>query len=263
MEKKIRNYVDNIFKSYENNTHAADVKEEIISNLLERVNDLIGEDLNRNEAYDKAIEMLGSDEDLISTFDLKRVGEYSINYSAALIILSLSVIGYLVLGFVFTLWHPGWLIFPVGIMVLSTIENKFGVVWLLALSIYILFGTLEGGWWAGLLIFGFAASLSAAKDELIAGVWLLIISGYLVIGFGFGLWHPGWLLFIAGFAITSMVVEKSIIAFSWLSAITAYLYVGLVHDLWHPTWVLFLIAAAITVYLETDRNRIEEVNDNE
>ncbi len=60
-----------------------------------------------------------------------------------------------------------------------------------------------------------------------------------------------------------MVVEKSIIAFSWLSAITAYLYVGLVHDLWHPTWVLFLIAAAITVYLETDRNRIEEVNDNE
>jgi|LGVF01.1.fsa_nt_gb hypothetical protein len=263
MEKKIREYVDNVFSSYENNSRTVDIKEEVISNLLERVNDLLKEGFKRNEAFDRAIESIGSKEDLIKTFDLKKVSEYRINYLAVLSTTVVSTIVYLVLGFVFDLWNPSWLVFFVGLMVLGTIESKFGVVWLLAMGIYILTGSLYGDWFTGLVIFGIAASLSAGKDKLIAGIWVLIITSYFVLGFGYGLWHPGWLIFFVGFALTVIIVEKSIVAFSWLVAIFAFLFIGFVYSLWNPTWVVFLLAAAITVYLETGRRKVEEETNNE
>ncbi len=263
MEKKVRSYVDNIFNSYEKDSHTIDIKEEVISNLLERINDLVDEGYKRVDAYKKAIEGLGTKEDLTSTFNLKKVNEYSINYLAALITMFVSLVLYLILGFVFNMWNPGWLIFLLGIMVLGAIEGKFGVIWLLAVCIYIISGSLYGYWDVGLLIYGIAAALSAGKDQFIAGVWLLIITGYLALGFGFELWHPGWLIFVVGFALTTIIVEKSIIAFSWLSAIFAYLYIGFIYNLWNPGWVLFLVAAAITVYLETGRQKVEESKNDE
>ncbi len=263
MEKKIREHVDNMFSSYEHNSHTIDIKEEVVSNLLERVNDLLDEGFKRNEAYSKAIESLGSKDELIKTFNLKRVSEYSINYIAALITAIASTIIYLILGLAFDLWSPGWLVFLVGVMVLGTIESKFGVVWLLALGTYILIGSLYGDWLTGLVIFGIAGSLSAGKDKLIAGIWLLIITGYFTLGFGYELWHPGWLIFLVGLALTVIIVEKSIVAFSWLFAISAFLFLGFVYSLWNPTWLVFLLAAVITVYLETGRHKKENDSNNE
>ncbi len=63
---------------------------------------------------------------------------------------------YLVLGFVFGLWHPGWLIF---------------------LTIPLHYRSYRSRW-----------------EQLADPVMITLI--YLVLGFFFNLWHPGWLVFI-------------------------------------------------------------------
>jgi len=63
---------------------------------------------------------------------------------------------YLVLGFFFGLWHPGWLIF-------LTIPLH-----------YIRFTSM--------------------KERLVHPISLVLI--YLILGLFFGLWHPGWLIFL-------------------------------------------------------------------
>ena len=64
---------------------------------------------------------------------------------------------YLVLGFVFGLWHPGWLVF---------------------LTVPIHYMHFDSQW-----------------ERLTNPVTVTLI--YLVLGFFFGLWHPGWLVFRA------------------------------------------------------------------
>lgn len=68
----------------------------------------------------------------------------------------LIVILYLILGFAFGLWHPGWLVF---------------------LTIPLHYVHFESRW-----------------DQLTHPVMLALI--YLVLGCFFDLWHPGWMIFL-------------------------------------------------------------------
>ena len=63
---------------------------------------------------------------------------------------------YLVLGFVFNLWHPGWLIF-------MTIPLHY-------------------------------LHFSSLRARLMHPISITLI--YLILGFFFDLWHPGWLIFL-------------------------------------------------------------------
>jgi len=254
MEKKVREHINNIFKTYEQNDTTEDIKEELVSNLLERIEDLVKEGLNRNDAFNTAVGNLGSSQEIRSIFNIKSIKEYDINYKLNGICLLIATAIYLVIGFVFDFWHPGWIIYPLGFMVTATIEKKTGAIWLIAIAIYLVLGSVFDYWGLGLVVFGLAAALVAGRDEFIAGLWLLLITAYIGLGVYFGVWHPAWIIFIAGIAITVLIVEKSFVGFTWLIAIFGYLYLGLVHSLWHPYWVIFIVAAAIAVYLETGRN---------
>lgn len=64
---------------------------------------------------------------------------------------------FLVLGFVFHLWHPGWLVF-------------------LTIPLYYM-------------------KPKSAMERWFNPVMIVLI--YLVLGFFFNLWHPGWLIFLA------------------------------------------------------------------
>ena len=80
----------------------------------------------------------------------------AINASATLII----VASYFVLGAIFSLWHPGWIVFlliPIFISLVEAIKNK-------------------------------------NPEEFAFPV--LIAAIYLLLGFVFSLWHPGWIVFL-------------------------------------------------------------------
>ena len=64
---------------------------------------------------------------------------------------------YLLLGFVFNLWHPGWLLF-------------------MTIPLYYL-------------------KPKTASERWLNPVMITLI--YLILGFFFHLWHPGWMIFLA------------------------------------------------------------------
>ncbi|MCU9612370.1 permease prefix domain 1-containing protein [Caldibacillus lycopersici] len=59
MSINLQTYIDDLFKGYDETAELRDFKEEITSNLFERMNDLIKNGLNEKEAFTKAINELG------------------------------------------------------------------------------------------------------------------------------------------------------------------------------------------------------------
>ncbi|MDC0558843.1 permease prefix domain 1-containing protein [Candidatus Izimaplasma bacterium] len=257
MEKKVRAHINKIFSGYEQNEQTLETKEELITNLLDKITDLIKDGFSGEDAFNKAIGNLGSPKEIPRIFNFKKISEIDINFNLAGLFLLLALIVYLVLGFVFTLWHPGWIVFPISFMVVANVEKKYGAIWLIAIALYIFFGVLFEYWILGLSVFGFAAALVAGRDQFIAGLWLSIIAIYIVLGVGFSYWHPGWVIFLFGIALTALIAEKSITGFIWVFAIASYLFIGFEFSLWHPYWVIFVVVAAITVYIESGREHKE------
>lgn len=78
----------------------------------------------------------------------------------------LCIIAFLILGFLYNLWHPAWLLF-IGATLITILYNT----WTDRRKEGKLLGAIEGC------------------------LWILLIAGYLYAGFAHGLWHPGWLVF--------------------------------------------------------------------
>ncbi|MGI6151610.1 MAG: permease prefix domain 1-containing protein [Christensenellales bacterium] len=102
--------------------------------------------------------------------DLDDDGTSANRFPFEAILWPLCIIAYLIMGFVFRLWHPGWMVF-VGATLVTILYNT---------------------WMDGV-----------QKGKLLSAVegcaWVLIIGGFLYAGFAYGLWHPAWLVFpIAG-----------------------------------------------------------------
>ncbi len=307
MESRVRKHVNNLFKTFEQNEHTLDTKEELISNLIDRINDSIDSGMSDDEAFDIAVGNLGTTSELRKIFNFKSIRDFTFEYNLSSMYASIATVIYLIIGFVFDLWHPGWaifiiamalsnfkvndkksyivpgisliyvfiglmwdlwhpgwLIFPIGFIVFSSINKKYGALWLMVLAIYITLGMLFGEWLIFSLIFLISAALVAGRDEIVAGLWLFTIAAYLAMGFAFDLWHPGWLIGGVTLALTVIIVEKSIVGFSWVVALSSYLLIGFTLEMWHPTWVVFVVAAAISAYFDKEELGIKafEVNDS-
>lgn len=59
MSKQVKRYVDDLFKGYVDTPALEDFKEEIISNLIERIKGLESEGMDEEAAFTKAIGELG------------------------------------------------------------------------------------------------------------------------------------------------------------------------------------------------------------
>lgn len=89
----------------------------------------------------------------------------------------LAVAAYLIMGFVWGLWHPGWIVF-----IVATAAEQIT--------------------WAAKT----GASFRSHCGGAIGGaVFLLSVAIYLLIGCVWGLWHPGWIIFLVAIAVMSIV----------------------------------------------------------
>lgn len=71
----IREYIDALFSSYEETNSLIDFKEELESNLMERINSLKKKGLGQEEAYEKATVELGDVSDLADELSMKKKQE--------------------------------------------------------------------------------------------------------------------------------------------------------------------------------------------
>ena len=99
-------------------------------------------------------------QELVSTgFDAQKQKQF-LKFPVPLLI----VAAYLFLGFLFDLWHPGWLLF-------------------FAIPIYY-------------QLIAMAAARELRKKLNLFPMALLCVVVYLLLGFFLNLWHPGWMLFL-------------------------------------------------------------------
>ncbi len=118
---------------------------------------------------------------------------------------SFCILLYLCLGFIWNLWHPGWIVFLLVPMIVSILENGLkGFPYpVFAAAVYLCLGFIWGLWHPGWLIFFtipiYYAILSGKSfSALLHAMYpLFTVIVYLVLGFAWNLWHPGWLIFLS------------------------------------------------------------------
>jgi|LGVF01.2.fsa_nt_gb hypothetical protein len=256
MEQHTQDYIDNLFSSFEQNRKTNEIKEEIKSNLQEKIDDLTKKGITFTNAFATATSDLGTVEDIKEAFGLKDKQSGIKKYLLEMIlVISFSAV-YITLSLIFQIWNPLWIIYLAMILVIVTKHGGPGASILFSIGVYFILGFLYSYWFEALAIFGLSFSLIAYKDEPIAGIWLFLITAYLSLSSIFGLWHPMWLIFVLGLALTVLIAEKSIVGATWLLSIGLYLFFGFVFQLWAIMWILFIFSATITVIVEMKKESI-------
>lgn len=249
MENKVRDYVNNLFKAFEQDEKTLDTKEELTLNLLDRINDSIDLGMSENDAFNKAIGNLGTKSELKKIFNFKYLERMSFNYTLNNTYAVIAAIVYLVLGSIFDLWHPGWIVFVLAIVFSEFKLNDKKSYFIPALSlIYLAIGLLWNYWHPGWIIFPIGFVVLATIEKKFE-VMLLIVSGiYLILGILFGY----WLLFSIIFILAGGLVlgRDEITSGLWIFTIAVYIFLGFMFDLWHPGWLVFLVTGAITTIIE-------------
>ncbi len=131
---------------------------------------------------------------------------------------SFCILLYLCLGFIWNLWHPGWIVFLLVPMVVSILED-------------------------GLKGFPYP---------------IFVVAVYLCLGFIWNLWHPGWLIFFTIPIYYAILSGKSFRAFMHamypLFTVIVYLVLGFTWNLWHPGWLVFLSIPVFNGFAEMVRH---------
>lgn len=131
---------------------------------------------------------------------------------------SFCILLYLCLGFIWGLWHPGWIVF---------------------LMVPIVIGVLK----KGLRGFPYPVFIAAV---------------YLCLGCIWGFWHPGWLVFLTIPIYYTILSSKSFPAFLHamypLFTVIVYLILGFFWQLWHPGWLVFLTIPVFNGFAEMVRH---------
>ncbi len=123
------------------------------------------------------------------------------------IIFPATVTIYLLLGCLWGLWHPGWIIFFSIILVpslVTAVKKKKGSIFcfpIFILAIYLCLGFIWNLWHPGWIIFLFVPIIPSLffsiekKKGVLFQYPILVLAVYLCLGFIWGLWHPAWIIF--------------------------------------------------------------------
>ncbi len=116
---------------------------------------------------------------------------------------SLCVLIYLCLGFIWNLWHPGWLVFLIVPLFTAVMKKNYKALFpFIIIAIYLCLGFIWNLWHPGWLVFltiplFYAVIGAKTLSALIYSLYpLFTVIVYLCLGFIWNLWHPGWLVFL-------------------------------------------------------------------
>lgn len=254
MEKRVRDYIENLFRSFKKSDATKDVKEELITNLLERIKDLEEDGMNSDEAFSKAVGSLGTKKEISKIFNFKSISEYEFEFEYHInkYLASISTAIYLAIGFIFDYWHPGWFVFLIAIAGSSfKVDDKKSYLFPIIILIYVFCGLMWNYWHPGWIIFPIGFTLFATINKRPGAILLMTFAIYLLIGMFFELWFVGLIIFIVAGAL--IAGRDELVAGLWLGVIAVYLYLGFALNLWHPGWLIFGVALTISILL-TDRS---------
>ena len=209
MNKKIKNYVNDIFDEYPKTPKVYELKDELIVNLTEKYDDLLKKGRSEEEAYNIVIAGIGDISELIANlqesnvlnpvYNLKEQKKSAMYLSVAIMLYILSVIPVILIGY-----YVGDSVIGVAMMF---------VMVALATGIIVYRGSIKPKYLKEneTLVEEFKEwkSRKGRKDSLqgaiTSAMWSFIVVLYFIISFAFGIWYISWVIFIIGGAIAQII----------------------------------------------------------
>lgn len=204
MIQQIRIYVNELFADAPQTKKAAELKEEVCSNLIDKYVDLTGRGMSEEEAYKAAIASIGDIDELFKMLEQEDEDPASRRKNALLV--SIAVMLYIIS------------VVPLFIANTMGYDEELGLVAMLAICAVA----------TGLLVFNYMTrpkyrrlddtmveefkewKQQRKKDNgtfgaISGALWTIIVAIYFLISFGFGIWHVSWIVFLIGIAIQQII----------------------------------------------------------
>lgn len=209
MNEKIRIYVNNLFKDAPNTKKVNDMKDEIISNAIDKYNDLIAEGKNEKDAYEKATSEIGNVDEIVSELakenpitrqyyeKSRKKTAFIVSISVAMYILSL--ISCIVLD---ELSIPDFII-------ASSFFTLAGIP--TCLLIYHFMSKPKYTKYEETMVEEFKEwkdkkdNNKEIKKAISSILWTLTVLVYLLVSFAFGIWYISWIIFIIAVLIENII----------------------------------------------------------
>lgn len=207
MNRKLKDYIDDLFTQVANTTYARELKEEMLTNLNDKYEDLLVEGKSKEEAFTIVTSSIGDIRELLSGLDESAViittKDLEKRRQISAIITSIAVAIYILSAAV--------------LIILSYFGlEELGVVVLLAM--------VAGA--TGLLVYNHSSKPAILKDEdeparrnmtseekrkddirgAVLGIfWAVIVAIYFVMGFLGDMWAYSWIIFIIAGALQNVI----------------------------------------------------------
>lgn len=209
MNKELKLYIENAFKYAPKTRKAYELKEELLSNLNEKYNDLIESGYSEKDAYNNVIAGMGEVDELISELYLPTNDNYELvqnERKKSALITSIAIMLYILSAV------P--LIFFGGVLDMQ-------ITGLLIMIAFVAIAT-------GLLVYRGASAPKYIKNDdtvveefkeyqsknsadnkleksILSAFWSIVVAVYFIISFVFGIWGYSWIIFIIGGAIKQII----------------------------------------------------------
>lgn len=215
MNERIRNHVESLFAQVPSSRRADELKDELISNLTERYNDLVLQGKDEETAYNIVIAGIGDADELIRGLREQEVFDpvqMQMQRQKSALLVSVAVALFII--------SPVFIIiFGVGLGAGGLINQDLGVV----IGIVLMFICCAGG--VMLLVYNALSKPKYVKMED-------------TIVEDFKEWNSR--------KTKNNAVRKSVNSLIWMLATVIYLSIGFFANLWSPGWMVFLLAAVVT-----------------
>lgn len=214
MEKRIENYVNELFKEFPKTPQAEEVKAEIISNTVEKYNEMKAEGKDDETAFNIAVAYIGNVSELINEYNkdenVVKLNEAVLKHKARqALLLSIAVALYILC------------ILPPIIFSGFGASDEIGICLMfvmiaVATGLIIYRGNTNK-------LYSCSNTQNAApivyndpitkeqkrrkmfRKSMMSAVWSLIVVIYLLVSFLTGAWHITWIIFLIGGAIDSLM----------------------------------------------------------
>ena len=211
MKEKLRSYLEGLFADAPKTRKAEELKEELLSNLYEKYDDLIASGLSEEAAYKAAVAGIGDVEELIAALRRESVLDTAAQQrdrQRSALLTSVAV---------------GLYILSVAVLILcaTLFPENGGEIGVIAMFVVAAVAT-------GLLVYNglsrpnyhrhddtvveeFKEWKSGRNDKqqlrkaISSILWPLVVAVYLLVSFLFGAWAYSWIIFIIGVAIDRII----------------------------------------------------------
>lgn len=206
MRNEIELYVEELFKNAPRNTRTRELKEEILSNSLDRYNDLVSAGIDEDDAYDSVIGNIGSVNELIVDYNVYDEKEHEERKKSAKVT-AIAVVLYI--------------LSPLMVIICDEFDLN-EVVGISFLFIFIAIAT-------GMLVYNNMSKIKKydkeddsiveeiiekktgsynkkkIKRSISSAVWAVAISMYFIVSFWSMAWNVSWVIFIIGYAVNQII----------------------------------------------------------